>query len=135
MIASHRQPSETWLSIAAVFAVLFGALTIWEGGSVIFQGEPGSASAPNYVPFVVRFNFLAGFAYVAVGLGLWFRRAWAPRLALVIFAATLLTFAAFGVHVFSGGAYETRTVIAMTLRTAIWAAIAWLAYKVERTAG
>ena len=70
------------------------------------------------------FNFLAGFAYVAAGVGLWLERRWAAWLALVVAAATALVFAAFGVHVLAGGAYELRTVVAMSLRTLVWAAIA-----------
>tara|TARA_R110002110_G_scaffold239506_1_gene455438 strand:- start:59 stop:493 length:435 start_codon:yes stop_codon:yes gene_type:complete len=37
-------------------------------------------SAGHYGPFVVWFNFLAGFAYVVAGFGLWFRRRWAAGL-------------------------------------------------------
>ena len=129
MAASRDRTIEVWLSIAATIAILFGLLTIWEGGSVVFLGNAESDAEGNYVPFVVRFNFVAGFAYVTAGFGLWFRRAWAPRLALIIFAATLLVFGAFGLHTVTGGAYETRTVVAMTLRAAVWAAITFLAFK------
>ena len=129
MAASRDQTIEIWLSIAAIVAILFGLLTIWEGGSVVFPGDAESDPEGNYVPFVVWFNFVAGFAYVTAGFGLWFRRAWAPRLALIIFAATLLVFGAFGVHIATGGAYEIRTVIAMTLRATVWGAIAILAFR------
>ena len=69
------------LKLAAIVAVLFGIATVASGG-VLF-GD-GAEAAGNYVPFVVWFNFLAGFAYVAAGLGLWLRRAWAPWLALAL---------------------------------------------------
>ena len=116
------------LRIAAVVAVIFGALTIFSGGNVIFG--TGAQAAGNYVPFVVWFNFLAGFAYIAAGIGLWRQRSWATALAVALAALTALVFAAFGGWVATGGAYETRTVVAMTLRTALWtfiAALAWLA--------
>lgn len=116
------------LRIAAVVAVVFGALTIFSGGNVIFGG--GAKAAGHYVPFVVWFNFLAGFAYVAAGIGLWRARPWATLLAVVLAGLTGLVFAAFGAYVGSGGAYEARTVVAMTVRTALWtliAALAWLA--------
>lgn len=112
----------------SLVAVGFGLLTIREGGAILFGGEAAQASAGNYVPFVLWFNFLAGFAYVAAGAGLWLGRRWAAILALAIAAATLLVFAAFGAHVGSGGAYEVRTVGAMTLRSLVWAAIGWLAW-------
>jgi hypothetical protein len=110
---------------AAVVAVLFGAATVASGARVLF-GD-GADAAGDYVPFVVWFNFLAGFAYVAAGIGLWLRRSWAAGAALALAALTALVFAAFGAHVVAGGAFEVRTVAAMTLRTAVWVAIAALA--------
>jgi len=122
-------PSDRVLRVAAAVAVLFGLLTIASGGRALFGGAEARAAAGAYVPFVLWFNFLAGFAYLAAGAGLWLGRRWAAPLALAIAAATLLVFAAFGVHVWRGGAYEARTVGAMTLRTLVWIAIALLAVR------
>lgn len=122
-------PSDRLLRAAAVVAVLFGLMTIASGGSALFGGAAARQAAGAYVPFVLWFNFLAGFAYVAAGAGLWLRRRWAAMLALAIAGATLLVFAAFGVHVGSGGPYEMRTVGAMTLRSLVWIAIGWLAWR------
>ncbi len=113
----------------SLVAVGFGLLTIKEGGTILFGDEAARATAGNYVPFVLWFNFLAGFAYVAAGAGLWLQQRWAARLAVAIAAVTTLTFAAFGVHVVSGGAYEPRTVIAMSLRTLVWVTIAAIAWR------
>lgn len=116
--------------MAAAVAVLFGLMTVREGGAVLFVDGPARTAAGDYVSFVLWFNFLAGFAYAASGVGLWFQQNWAARLAIGIAAATLLVFAAFAWHFTSGGAYETRTVGAMTFRSAVWVAIAvigWLA--------
>ncbi len=114
------------LRVAAVIAVLFGAATVWSGGNVLFGS--GAQAAGHYVPFVVWFNFLAGFAYIAAGIGIWRRRPWATALAAALAALTALVFIAFGIHVARGGAFETRTVAAMTLRTGLWAAIAALTW-------
>lgn len=131
-----RADGKLWLWSASIVAVLFGLLTIQEGGSVLFWREAARRAAGQYVPFVVWFNFLAGFAYVAAGAGIWFRRRWAAGLAFLIAAATLAVFVAFGVHVASGGEYELRTVIAMSLRSAVWIAIAVVAYRfIWRTRG
>jgi hypothetical protein len=110
--------------LIAVVAVLFGAATLWSGGNVLFGA--GAGAAGNYVPFVVWFNFLAGFAYVAAGIGIWRRRSWGTALAIALALLTAIAFVAFGGYVATGGAYETRTVVAMTLRTALWVVIAVL---------
>lgn len=123
-----RADGKLWIWSASIVAVLFGLLTIQEGGAVLFWSESARAAAGQYVPFVVWFNFLAGFAYVAAGSGLWFRRRWAAGLAFMIAAATLTVFAAFGVHI-AGGGYELRTVIAMSLRSVVWIAIAAVAHR------
>jgi hypothetical protein len=58
----------------------------------------------------------------------------AVPVALAIAVATVAVFAAFGWHVVSGGGFEMRTVGAMSLRTAFWAAMAWAALRTVRTA-
>jgi hypothetical protein len=113
----------------SLVAVVFGLLTIKEGGTILFGDEAARTAAGNYVPFVLWFNFVAGFTYVAAGAGLWLQHRWAVWLAVAIAAATAFTFAAFGVHVYSGGAYEQRTVIAMSLRTLVWVTIAAIAWR------
>ena len=106
---------------------MFGVATIRAGGSVLF-GD-GAQAAGNVISFVLWFNFLAGFAYVVAGVGLWMRRRWSAQLALAIGAATVLVFGAFGMHVAAGGAFEARTAWAMTLRSVVWILIALLAFK------
>lgn len=127
MTAPKRQRG-FWIWAISLVAVGFGLLTIKEGGTVLFGDEAARSAAGSYVPFVLWFNFVAGFAYVIAGAGLWMRQRWAAWLAVAIAAATALTFAAFGAHVVSGGAYEQRTVIAMSLRTLVWVAIAAIAW-------
>lgn len=125
MPASKR---DTWLSVCAVTAVVFGLLTIASGGRALFGGEAARQAAGAYVAFVLWFNFVAGFAYVVAGGGLWLRRRWSVPLGVAIALATVAVFAAFGAHVLAGGAYEARTVAAMTLRALVWTGIAWVAY-------
>ena len=118
-----------WMRVVSLIAIGFGLMTIWEGGAVLFVDGAARQAAGHYVPFVLWFNFLAGFAYIVAGVGLWMRRRWAARLAIVITVATALVFLAFGVHVALGGAWEQRTVVAMTLRTLVWAGIAAIAWR------
>lgn len=123
------QAPKLWIRISAVTAVLFGLLTIREGGAVLFIDGAARQAAGNYVPFVLWFNFMAGFVYVVAGFGLWFRQYWAAWTAVGIAAATIAVFVAFGWHVISGGAYEFRTVIAMALRSSIWVLIAVVCWR------
>ena len=118
-----------WMRVIALIAIGFGLMTIREGGAVLFYDGAGRDAAGSYVPFVLWFNFLAGFDYVIAGVGLWMRRRWATWLAMAIAVATALVFLAFGVHVALGGAWERRTVIAMTLRTLVWVGIAAIAWR------
>lgn len=117
-----------WIGAAALFAMLFGLLTIISGGSVLFNSVSRQA-AGNYVPFVVWFNFLAGFAYVIAGIGLWLLRRWSVWLSFMIAGATLIVLAAFGVHILNGEAYEIRTVAALGLRSVVWLVISAMAYR------
>ncbi len=66
------------LTVAAAVAVIFGLLTIVSGGRALFGGVDMGA----VVPFVLWFNFVAGFAYVLTGIGLWRGAGWAPMLSL-----------------------------------------------------
>jgi hypothetical protein len=118
-----------WIQVVAVIAVGFGLLSIKEGGAIVFGDESARAAAGNYVPFVVWFNFLAGFTYVVAGAGLWMKQRWAEWLAIAILVATIVAFAGFGVHVYAGGAYELRTVAAMSLRLLVWTVIAGVAWR------
>jgi len=117
-----------WLQTAALFAILFGLLTLISGGSVLFNAQARQA-AGNIVGFVLWFNFLAGFAYVTAGAGLWLLRRWAVGLSFLIAGATIIIFIAFGIHILSGGAYELRTVAALGLRLAVWLIISAVAYQ------
>ncbi|NNE79395.1 MAG: hypothetical protein HKN18_03895 [Silicimonas sp.] len=101
-----------------------GILTVMSGGSVIFGSDQARTLAGDIVPFVVWFNFFAGFLYVFAGLAIWLRHRWALSLSIMIAGATALVAASFGIWVLSGGAYETRTAGALAFRFGVWTAIA-----------
>ena len=113
----------------SLLALGFGMLTLKEGGTVLFGDEAARTAAGNYVPFVLWFNFISGFAYVIAGVGLWLQQRWAVWLAAGIAVAIVLVFAAFGMHISSGAAYEQRTVIALSLRILVRVVIAVLAAR------
>lgn len=128
-MANTNNPANIVVRIIGVAAILFGMLTIKEGGSVLFWSETARSAAGQYVPFVLWFNFLAGFFYVIAGAGLWMGRRWARALALMIAGTTVAVFIAFGIHIAAGGGYEPRTIIAMSLRSGVWIAISLLAHR------
>ena len=115
--------------IITVIAVVFGLFTIKSGGSVIFVDGTAREDAGNYVPFVLWFNFLAGFVYLLAGAGLFMKKQWAAWASIFIVVATIVVFLLFGLHILNEGAYETRTAVAMSLRTVVWVLIAMVAYR------
>ncbi len=113
-----------WAVALAVLAGAFGFLTLKSGGEVLFIDGAVRQAAGQYVPFVLWFNFLAGFAYMAgaAGLALW--RPWVVPLTIAITASTVVVFAALGVWIVIGEVFEIRTVGAMALRSLVWLGIA-----------
>lgn len=109
----------------SLLAMLFGALTVFSGGRALFGGPEAQAAVGQAVGFVLWFNFLAGFFYLATGLALWRGWRWGPLGALLLAAFTALIAAAFAWHVAQGGAYEPRTVGALALRLGFWLLVAW----------
>lgn len=107
-----------WAAAAAVAAIAFGAVTVVVGGKTLFATPADAARA--IVPFVLWFNFIAGFFYIVAGVGLLLWRPWSAILSAAIAVATLSVFAAFGVRILLGGPFEARTVGAMTVRSLFW---------------
>ncbi|MEP1698024.1 MAG: hypothetical protein ABJJ69_15910 [Paracoccaceae bacterium] len=116
----------------AVVAIVFGVLTVFSGGMALFGGDDARASVGDAVPFVLWFNFLAGFAYVIAGIGLFLRHQPAVWLSIGIAVATVLVGVALSVYVLQGGLFEMRTVGAMILRTGVWVVISIAAWRYVR---
>jgi hypothetical protein len=116
-----------WALVAAAVAVVFGLASIVSGGRVLFGAPEARAAAGEIVLFVLWFNFLTGFAYVAAGIGLMQWRRWGGQLSLLLAVSILIAAAFFARHIILGGAYEMRTVLAMLLRSAFWVTLAVIA--------
>lgn len=123
---NHPVPPSRLLPILGAIAIVFGLVTVRTGGKMLF-GNAASQEGP-IVPFVLWFNFGAGFAYVAAGVGLFRRKQWSAPASVLLTVSTLLVAVAFAIHVATGGAYATRTVGAMAIRTAFWAFVAYRAH-------
>ena len=120
------RPIIVW--VVSIIAVIFGLITIKAGGAVLFVDGVGREEAGNYVPFILWFNFLAGFIYILVGIGLFMQKHWAVGGSIFIAAATLVVFMIFGLYIFNDGMYEDRTVAAMSLRSVVWVLISIFSY-------
>lgn len=127
MTTPHRRPR--WAIPVGLICIGFGLITVAVGGKTLLQGL-ATGLPGNVVPFVLGFNFFAGFAYVVAGIGLLLARRWTFALSAAIASATTLVFIAFGAHIAFGGDFQMKTVAAMTLRTLFWIAIAIISYRV-----
>ncbi len=109
------------------FTGVFGVMTIFSGGSVALRLGSALELAGDVIPFVVWFNFAAGFVYVATAIGIWSARSWAGTLATLIAVATALVAIGLAFAVVNGQAYEMRTIGALGFRFVLWAGVAiWL---------
>jgi hypothetical protein len=113
-----------WQRPVAIIAGVFGVMTIFSGGSVLFGPQSAQAVAGDFVPYVVWVNFLSGFLYCIAAVGLWLGQGWARILAWAIAAVTATAVLALLVQVMAGKPFEMRTVGALALRFGLWAAIA-----------
>ncbi|GGK51088.1 hypothetical protein [Salinarimonas ramus] len=109
------------------FAVVFGLMTLFSGGMVLFGPTDARAAAGAVVPLVLWFNFASGFLYVIAGIGIFLSKSWGRLLAWLIVGALVVVMGAFGWHVLGGAPWETRTLGALTLRLVFWIVVASLA--------
>ncbi len=115
--------------IASFIAIAFGLLTLKEGGLTLFGPPQYAEAAGHYVPFVLWFNFIAGFFYILAGVCIFRQRRAGAMLATVIAVLTVVVFGALAAHISLGGAYEQRTLIAMSVRSLVWTGIAVFARR------
>lgn len=101
------------------FAILFGVLTIFSGGQNLFN-ENVIKTQGNIIPVVLWFNFMAGFLYILTGLCVLKRKKIALRLSAFLSSMNIVVFLYLLNHIYSGGAYEVRTLVAMSFRTLFW---------------
>lgn len=107
---------------------LFGAITIFAGGSVLLDLFDMRKREGNYVPFVVWTNFICGFIYLVAAYGIYKMQRWAAYLLFLAAAILLLVFVEFIIHIQRGGLYEVKTVYAMSFRISATLMLAILTY-------
>ncbi len=128
-----KTPAARWTKPVAILALVFGVMTVFSGGNVLFGPMKAQEMAGNFISFVVWFNFLAGFLYITAAVGIWLGKSWALPMSIFIAAATVLIGLAFGFQVMQGAEFEMRTVGALILRAGLWTAIAMVLGKAKPT--
>jgi hypothetical protein len=118
--------------ILGIAALVFGVMTLVEGGKVIFGGPESWEAAGNVVPWVLYFNFAAGFVYILTGILTLLKKKASAHFALAIAVGSLVVLLGLGVHITMGLPFEPRTAVAMTIRTLFWSGQFWLLRKLMR---
>lgn len=116
--------------VAGIVAMVFGVVTLVEGGRMVFGSPEVWAAAGNVVPWVLYFNFSAGFVYVLTGGLTVLKKPVAAKLAVALAIANVLVLVSLFIFAATGGLFETRTMAAMGLRTVFWSVQAAVLYKV-----
>lgn len=105
------------LFISGFVIALFGVVTLFMSTSVIFGLFDIREKEGNYVMFVVIANFVCAFLYLAAAYGFFARQKWTTMVLNVAVGVLVITFIGLGIHIYSGGVYEQKTVGAMIFRT------------------
>ena len=116
-------PSQTQKNArgAAVLVFMFGLLTLISGSTVLFGPESFSRMAGEVVDFVLWFNVLSVPLYLLAGAGLWRGSFWIVGLSAFMALMCALVLLALLLHISTGEAYESRTLVAMSFRLVFWA--------------
>jgi len=121
-----------WEKIMAIVAILFGVISLFKAGSVLFGPQSAGEAVGDFVPFVVWFNFVAAGFYMLAGIGIYIGRSWGYWISGLIALGTIITAAAFVRHLMIGGAYEMQTVGALIIRSGFWCVVTALLWRGAR---
>jgi len=116
------------LKLAALILALFGLLTLFMGGSVIFDLFDMRQKEGNFVLFVVWTNFICGFIYLFAAYSFFNYKKWTITLLIITVLILVLTLTRLLYYINIGGIYETKTIGAMLFRIAMTIVFILLAY-------
>lgn len=114
----------------ALFFVVFGLITLKEGGAALLGAHAGTASG-SYWPPVIALNTFTGLLYPGTALALFFRHPMAVRLSWIILGVAAGSALLFFGYILQGGAFETRTVYAILFRLTVAVIAVALVRKVK----
>ncbi len=107
------------LFISGFLIALFGIVTLFMSTSVIFGLFDIREKEGNYVLFVVIANFVCAFLYLAAAYGFFTKKKWTTMVLNFSVGVLVIAFIGLGIHIYSGGIYEHKTVYAMMFRVFI----------------
>lgn len=134
--------NKTVKNIVAVVLIAFALVTIFMSSAVLFDWFDIRAKQGNYVLFIVKTNFTAGFLYLIAAYGFIKSYKWSFWVMLSIALLLFYTTALFYLHIHTGGLYESRTMVAIIFRVLFTLLLAgfiygttnrkaWLVHKTE----
>ncbi len=121
--------SKIILYISGAVIALFGIATLFMSISVIFGLFDIREKEGNYVLFVVIANFICSLLYLAAAYGFFTRQRWTTMALNIAVGVLVIAFIGFGIHIYSGGIYEHKTISAMIFRTLLTVGFALISFK------
>ena len=117
------------LFISAFIIALFGIVTLFMSTAVLFGLFNIREKEGNYVLFVVVANFVCAFLYLAAAYGFFAKKKWTTMVLNFSVGILVITFIGLGIHIYTGGIYEQKTVYAMMFRTIVTIAFLLISLK------
>lgn len=129
-IMAQARNSPFSFKLLSLFIILFSFATVFSGGKALFS-EAGRTAAGEIVPYVLWYNFIAGFFYFVAGVAILKQHSCAKKVSSVLALTSSVVLIFLGVHILSGKAYETRTLVAMMFRSVFWVVVALTLFKAK----
>ena len=114
--------------LIAVALTVFGLLTLFLSGSVIFDLFDIREKEGNYVLIVVWANFISSILYLFAAHGFIKNSKWTAKFMVASLVILIAAFIGLLIHINQGGIYETKTIGAMGFRMIITLVFVLLAY-------
>ena len=124
-----KMKSKIITNASGVIIALFSIVTLFMSTSVIFDLFGIREKEGNYVLFVVVANFICAILYLAAAYGFFFRQKWTTMILYISVVILIITFIALGIHIYSSGIYENKTITAMTFRTLLTIGFALVSFN------
>ncbi len=120
---------KTYMRYIAAFVIgVFGLLTLYLSGSVIFDLFEMREKQGNYVLFVIWINFICSFIYIASAYGFIKSKPWTTKILASALLMLIITFIAFIIYVNNGGIHKQITFSALIFRSTMTLLVTLLAH-------